>query len=119
MIGKRLKEARQALGYSAEQVAAFLMVSPATVYRYENGDISKLPAKFIKPLAEYLCISPAELMGWTDGSSTLARDEQTLVDVYRSLTPKGKGLLLDRAQELSVLHSASSNHDHTSSDRVV
>lgn len=66
MIGDRIKEARTALGYSAEQVAAFLHVSPATVYRYENGDISKLPSKFIKPLAEYLCVSPSWLMGWTE-----------------------------------------------------
>ena len=66
MIGDRIKEARQKLGYSAEQVAAFLGVSPATVYRYENGDISKLPSKFIKPLAEYLCVSPGYLMGWSD-----------------------------------------------------
>jgi len=66
MIGDRIKQARLALGYSAEQVAAFLDVSPATVYRYENGDISKLPSKFIKPLAEYLCVTPAYLMGWSD-----------------------------------------------------
>ena len=66
MIGERIKEARLALGYSAEQVAAFLGVSPATVYRYENGDISKLPSKFIKPLAEYLCVSPSWLMGWNE-----------------------------------------------------
>ena len=66
MIGDRIKEARQKLGYSAEQVAAFLGVSPATVYRYENGDISKLPSKFIKPLADYLCVTPSYLMGWTD-----------------------------------------------------
>lgn len=66
MIGDRIKEARIALGYSAEQVAAFLEVSPATVYRYENGDISKLPSKFIKPLAEFLCVTPEYLMGWTD-----------------------------------------------------
>ena len=66
MIGERIKEARLALGYSAEQVAAFLNVSPATIYRYENGDISKLPSKFIKPLAEFLCVSPSYLMGWTD-----------------------------------------------------
>lgn len=66
MIGDRIKSARLALGYSAEQVAAFLNVSPATVYRYENGDISKLPSKFIKPLAEYLCVTPEYLMGWTD-----------------------------------------------------
>lgn len=69
MIGERIKEARLALGYSAEQVAAFLGVSPATVYRYENGDISKLPSKFIKPLAEYLCVSPSWLMGWADDQS--------------------------------------------------
>ena len=66
MIGDRIKEARQKLGYSAEQVAAFLGVSPATVYRYENGDISKLPSKFIKPLADYLCVTPSYLMGWSD-----------------------------------------------------
>ena len=66
MIGERIKDARLALGYSAEQVAAFLQVSPATVYRYENGDISKLPSKFIKPLAEFLCVTPEYLMGWTE-----------------------------------------------------
>ena len=65
-IGDRIKQARLALGYSAEQVAAFLQVSPATVYRYENGDISKLPSKFIKPLAEYLCVTPEYLMGWSN-----------------------------------------------------
>lgn len=67
-IGDRIKQARTALGYSAEQVAAFLQVSPATVYRYENGDISKLPSKFIKPLAEFLCVTPEYLMGWSDKS---------------------------------------------------
>ena len=66
MIGERMKQARLALGYSAEQVASFLNVSPATIYRYENGDISKLPSKFSQPLAEYLCVTPAYLMGWTD-----------------------------------------------------
>ena len=66
MIGDRIKQARMKLGYSAEQVAEFLGVSPATIYRYENGDISKLPSKHIKPLAEFLCVSPAYLMEWTE-----------------------------------------------------
>lgn len=71
MIGERIKSARIALGYSAEQVAAFLNVSPATVYRYENGDISKLPSKFIKPLAEFLCVTPQYLMGWSDDAAVV------------------------------------------------
>ena len=66
MIGDRIKAARIALGYSAEQVAVFLNISPATVYRYENGDISKFPSNMIKPLADFLCVSPAYLMGWSD-----------------------------------------------------
>ena len=66
MIGDRIKQARLKLGYSAEQVAAHLGVSPATIYRYENGDIAKLPSKHIKPLAEFLCVSPSYLMDWTE-----------------------------------------------------
>lgn len=84
MIGERIKEARLALGYSAEQVAAFLNVSPATIYRYENGDISKLPSKFIKPLADYLCVSPAYLMGWSEEKPP-APDDQPKNDDVRLL----------------------------------
>ena len=97
MIGKRIKDARLALGYSAEQVAAFLKVSPATVYRYENGDISKLPAKFIKPLAEYLCITPAFLMGWSS-ETNLSSDESYIVSTFRSLPDSGKEYLLQQTQ---------------------
>ena len=74
MIGERIKQSRLALGYSAEQVASFLQVSPATIYRYENGDISKLPSKFIKPLAEFLCVTPEYLMGWTEENNTNESD---------------------------------------------
>lgn len=80
MIGERIKQARIALGYSAEQVAAYLGVSPATIYRYENGDISKLPSKHIKPLAEFLCVSPSYLMDWAEenaeSSPVLKEDPQ-------------------------------------------
>lgn len=93
MIGDRIKEARMALGYSAEQVAAFLHVSPATIYRYENGDISKLPSKFIKPLADYLCVSPEYLMCWTDEKPDSAEyqpkndDVRLLVRGFNQFTP--------------------------------
>ncbi len=108
MIGERIKQARLALGYSAEQVAAFLGVSPATVYRYENGDISKLPSKFIKPLAQYLCVSPSWLMGWTEEPpddpvsdvpatresrndiGLIYPDEADIIKTYRSLPAPGK-----------------------------
>lgn len=100
-IGERIKLARLALGYSAEQVAAFLGVSPATIYRYENGDIAKLPSKHIKPLAEFLCVSPSYLMAWDDSQHTMdlhlfgehsALDPQIrlVVDLMETMTDEQK-----------------------------
>jgi transcriptional regulator with XRE-family HTH domain len=92
MIGERIKQARLSLGYSAEQVAAFLNVSPATVYRYENGDISKLPSKFIKPLAEFLSVSPAYLMGWEESESdtfhsVIVPNNKLFTKIMEAMTP--------------------------------
>ena len=72
MVGDRIKAARLKLGYSAEQVAAYLGISPATVYRYENGDIAKLPSKHINPLAQFLCVSPAYLMEWSEDAGSVS-----------------------------------------------
>ena len=65
-IGTRIKARRKALGYSAEDIAVRLGKSPATIYRYESGDIEKLPGELLAPLAEMLNTSPAYLMGWED-----------------------------------------------------
>jgi transcriptional regulator with XRE-family HTH domain len=112
VIGERIKDARIALGYSAEQVADFLKISPATVYRYENGDISKLPAKFIKPLADFLCVTPAYIMGWDNPDhydkhvdsllqydvSDPSIDERDLIRSYRDLSPEGKEYIVQQLQ---------------------
>lgn len=91
-IGDRVKECRILLGYSAEQVAEKLGISPATEYRYENGDISKMPAKLIAPLAELLSTTPAYLMGWTDDgapdpSAILTDTERGIMKAYRAASP--------------------------------
>lgn len=39
--GERMKQRRKEIGLSAEKVAERLGVSPATIYRYEKGDIEK------------------------------------------------------------------------------
>ena len=97
MFGERMKAARNAIGYSAEQVAEHLGLSPATIYRYEKGDISKMPAKTLKALADLLHVSQGYLMGWCDDSTDapmdsqlLSSDEQFVVDTYRTLSDPGK-----------------------------
>ena len=45
--GARMKQRRKELGISVEAVAAALGVSVATVYRYEKGDIEKVPGALL------------------------------------------------------------------------
>lgn len=62
--GARMKQRRKELGISVEAVAAALGVSVATVYRYEKGDIEKVPGALLEPLARVLHTTPAYLMDW-------------------------------------------------------
>lgn len=64
--GNRMKMRRKEIGVSADEVAAALGVSIATVYRYENGEIEKVPGSVLEPLARVLKTTPAYLMGWED-----------------------------------------------------
>ena len=64
--GERMKQRRKELGFSAEKVAERLGVSPATIYRYERGDIEKVPGDSLGEIAKILQTTPAYLMGWEE-----------------------------------------------------
>lgn len=67
--GQRIKFRRKEIGMSAESLAEALGVSPATIYRYENGEIEKVPGDRLEPIANALHTTPAYLMGWADSST--------------------------------------------------
>jgi repressor LexA len=67
--GERLRSRRKELGISADKIAEALGVSRATVFRYEKGDIEKLPGSTLEPLAKILHTTPAYLMGWEEYST--------------------------------------------------
>lgn len=64
--GERMKQRRKEIRFSAEKVAERLGVSPATIYRYEKGDIEKVPVDSLAELAKILQTTPAYLMGWEE-----------------------------------------------------
>ena len=91
-----MKERRKALGISAEYVAEKLGVSPATIYRYEKGDIEKMPGNVLEPISKILCTTPAYLMGWAEPAPAapameLTPEEAQLVDDYRDASPEIRG----------------------------
>ena len=73
-IGERIRQRRKDLGISAEYLAEKLGVSPATIYRYEKGDIEKMPIDILKPLSALLHTEPAALMGWVEAQDEAIPD---------------------------------------------
>lgn len=105
--GDRMKLRRKELGLSAEKVAERLGVSPATVYRYEKGDIEKLPGDILPTLSDILQTTPAYLMGWTDdetnpvvasesdSSLSLSASELHMLQKFRALDARGQSAVLN------------------------
>lgn len=65
-ISKRIKNRRQELGISVEELADRINKNKATIYRYENGDIGKVPYDILEPLSEALDVSIGYLLGSED-----------------------------------------------------
>lgn len=65
-VGHRMKQRRKELKLSADVVAEKIGVNRSTVFRYEKGDIEKLPLEILEPLSEILQTTPQQLMGWDD-----------------------------------------------------
>lgn len=68
--GEQMKKRRKQLNMSADELAEKLGVSRSTIFRYEKGDIDKVPAEYIKVLAKALNTSPGYLMGWEENLET-------------------------------------------------
>lgn len=76
-VGDRMKQRRKELRLSAEDVADKIGVNRSTVFRYEKGEIEKLPIEILEPLSEVLRTTPQFLMGW---------DEQPdIIPIYNQL----------------------------------
>lgn len=63
-VGERIRQRRNQIGMSVDELAQRLGKNRATVYRYESDEIENLPLSVLEPLAKVLNVSPAYLMGW-------------------------------------------------------
>ena len=65
-IWQRIKKLRKELGLSVDDLATLLEKNRATIYRYENGDIERMPLDILLPIANALNTTPQYLMGLED-----------------------------------------------------
>lgn len=86
--GERMRLRRKQLGYSAEYVAEKLGCSPSTIYRYENGDIEKMPLDSLAPLASILLTSPEYLLSGSNEENkptSLVNDDPEMTNYLEEL----------------------------------
>lgn len=81
-IGEKMKFRRKELKISADEIAKALGVSRSTIFRYEKGEIEKLPTENLRKIAEVLKTTPEELMGWTKTENNFP-----IISIYNQLSP--------------------------------
>lgn len=65
-IIQRIKNRREQLGFSYQDLADKTGLSKSTLQRYETGSIKNLPLNRLEDLANALHVSAAYLMGWEE-----------------------------------------------------
>ncbi|WP_260210613.1 helix-turn-helix domain-containing protein [Lactiplantibacillus pentosus] len=81
-VGDRMKSIRKQQGISADQLAESIGVSRSTIFRYEKGDIEKMPIEVVANVASSLHVSLIDLMGISNDSIS-----EKITEIVSKLNP--------------------------------
>lgn len=104
----RIKNKRQQLKMTLDDVAKIVGTSRQTIQKYESGIISNIPSDKIEKLAIALKTTPAYLMGWENKTADiveliLSSKEKEVIFNYRNLNEIGQKEAEKRIEELTHL----------------
>lgn len=110
-MGSRMKRRRRELDIPVEKIADALNVSIATVYRYENGDIEKVPGYILAPLAQVLQTTPDYLMGWDKSPFGEIEYLQPMPNRIRELRKEKKWTMKELGSRVGLAESTISQYE--------
>lgn len=96
-VAKKIKNRREQLGLTLEEVGQAVGVGKSTVLRWENGNIRNMRRDKIAALAKILQISPVELV--PAAGETMTEDEERLEALHQN--PR-LGLLFDHTRKMKT-----------------
>ncbi len=110
-IGARIKQRREELGYTLQQVADQIGVARSTIQRYESGAISKIKQPVITAIAGALDTQPGWLTGeqesgapantGTSAKQPLVLDDETISIIDELRTRPEMRILFSVSQKAS------------------
>lgn len=65
-IGRKIKEKREALKMTQEELGKICGTTKQSIFKYETGIVTNIPMDRLCKIADALGTTPAWLMGWTD-----------------------------------------------------
>lgn len=101
-FGRRLRQKREELKMTQQELADKLEYSKSFISRVESG-IHEIPQSKVVLAAQVLHTSKEYLMGWTqdiDNRTGLSVEERQLISYYRSLNGAGKVAMMSMVQGL-------------------
>ncbi len=96
-VGDKIKKRRLELGLSVDDLAEKIGKNRATVYRYENNQIEKLPATILEPLTKALLTTPAHLLNYSDSISSKSHSKGVKIPVLGSVAA---GIPIDAVEDI-------------------
>ena len=88
-IAGRIKERREYLGLSFQQLADSTGMSKSTLQRYETGGIKNIPLDKLDVLAHALSTSPEWILGWNRKITDL---DKNVLNIYPGFNPGKVGI---------------------------
>lgn len=79
----RIREVRMRAGKSQQALADAIGVSKMTISDLERGNV-RLDVEYMKKIARYFGIDPADLLSEEDNPWALSEEERELIERYRS-----------------------------------
>lgn len=72
-IGIKIKDCRESLGLTQEELGLLCGTSKQTIFKYEKGVVTNIPLDRLEKIADALHTTPAYLMGWEDAPRNITK----------------------------------------------
>lgn len=80
-MAERIKERRNIMGFTQEELGEKLGLQKSAIAKYENGRVENIKRSVIANMAKILECSPAYLMGWESSSPQSIKKKGVIINV--------------------------------------